>query len=190
MDKLRRLGQAVTKAVKPIVTRNLMVTNTATSAVLFTSGDAIQQRIEKSMGHKNRYDYGRSGRRQLFLLYILTKYCVRIHVHKVQQYAVGPAESQLDLILATAPSCIWRQSVVLFVNVASAGLEYFAAVFDSFGGNLFGQLLCLLVFRRLQPLHDHVFQWGPAVWEVPLLSGLCQCGRQPTFVAVKTLSSR
>jgi len=62
MDKVRRLAQAVTKAVKPIVTRNMLVTNTATSAVLFTSGDVIQQRIEKSMGQKNRYDYSRSGR--------------------------------------------------------------------------------------------------------------------------------
>jgi len=62
MDGLRKFASAVVRTVKPAVTRNMLVTNTATSAVLFTSGDVIQQRIEKSMGQKNRYDFTRSGR--------------------------------------------------------------------------------------------------------------------------------
>ena len=62
MDGLRKFASAVVRTVKPAVTRNMLVTNTATSAVLFTSGDVIQQRIEKSMGQKNRYDFTRSGK--------------------------------------------------------------------------------------------------------------------------------
>jgi len=62
MDRFRRLAGEVSRRVKPVVTRNLLVTNTATSAVLFTSGDVIQQRFEVKMGQKKRHDYNRSGR--------------------------------------------------------------------------------------------------------------------------------
>ena len=72
MDGLRKFASAVVRTVKPAVTRNMLVTNTATSAVLFTSGDVIQQRIEKSMGQKNRYDFTRSGKQNILVHLLLT----------------------------------------------------------------------------------------------------------------------
>ena len=72
MDGLRKFASAVVRTIKPAVTRNMLVTNTATSAVLFTSGDVIQQRIEKSMGQKNRYDFTRSGKLDILLHLLLT----------------------------------------------------------------------------------------------------------------------
>ena len=76
MDRFRRLAAAVTAKVKPVLTKNMLVTNTATSAVLFTSGDVIQQRIEVKMGHKNRYDYTRSGRTRSLQLNYIWVWCI------------------------------------------------------------------------------------------------------------------
>jgi len=57
-----RVRQFVAQKISPTLKRNMMLTNTASSAVLFTSGDIIQQRIEKSMGQRNKHDTHRSGR--------------------------------------------------------------------------------------------------------------------------------
>lgn len=62
LDKIRRLLRQSVNAVSPVLKRNMLVTNTASSAILFTMGDVIQQRIEKSMGQRHKHDVNRSGR--------------------------------------------------------------------------------------------------------------------------------
>jgi len=62
MERVRPLLRQTTRAVGSVVKRNMLVTNTASSAILFTCGDLIQQRIEKSMGHRHKNDHSRTGR--------------------------------------------------------------------------------------------------------------------------------
>lgn len=47
--------------------RNLLVTNTATSGVLLGIGDAIEQGLEEARGKKRKYDYVRTGKELHFL---------------------------------------------------------------------------------------------------------------------------
>jgi hypothetical protein len=42
-------------------TKNLLVSNTLTCGLLFTSGDFIQQKIERIMGTQRSHDMARTG---------------------------------------------------------------------------------------------------------------------------------